>query len=234
MTRIFYLVCLAVAFSAASAPATAAPETAQNDTLAVPVKKDTIRAGDWTITGDVQKPGTEPIIDDAERRRIKGELQLMSSREVPGLRQWQRKKNTKVAMLSSAILPGLGQLYNGRRVKVGLAAGFFWTYFAGAWLNWREAQARIAKRDNLPEDTPSYIINELNEWIEFYKESSRDFVWWTGAIWLVCLLDAWIDAHLFDVRAYMPPASGDAAGAPQLAPQASAGAARYLTFTFGF
>jgi hypothetical protein len=235
MTRNFHLVCLALALLALTAESPeAAKAVAQNDTLAAPAKKDTIRAGDWTITGDVQKPGEDPVIDDAERRKLKGELQRMSTREVAGLRQWQRKKNTKVAMLSSALLPGLGQLYNGRRIKVGLAAGFFWTYFAGAWLNWREAQALTAKRDNLPEDTPSYIISDLDAWIDFYKESSRDFVWWTGAIWLICMLDAWIDAHLFDVRAYSPPAAGESAGMPPLAPQDSAGSTRYLTFTFEF
>jgi hypothetical protein len=202
--------------------------------VTAPEKADTIQAGEWTITGDIVGPEKETAIGEAERRQLKAELQQIGSREVAGLRQWQRRKNTKVAMLSSALLPGLGQLYNGRRIKVGLAAGFFWTYFAGAWLNWREAQALAAERDRLPENTPSFVVRNLNDLIEFYKESSRDFIWWTGAIWLIGILDAWIDAHLFDVRAYTPPTVGRTAGTPQLVPMPSDGSTSYLTFTFEF
>lgn len=261
MIRVLYLAILAMGpLSAAVPPSRAASTVAQSDTaaaparddtlstpaprdslgaparedsLTTPARRDTIRAGEWTITGDAIEAGPVEAgtIDEAERRRIKRELQQIGSNEVAGFRQWQRKKNAKLAMLSSALCPGLGQLYNGRRIKVGLAAGFFWTYFAGAWLNWRRAQALTAEKEKYPEGTST---REIDAYIEFHKETSRDFVWWTGMIWAISILDAWIDAHLYDVRAYTPPAAAETSGTPQLAPQSAARATPYLVFTFEF
>jgi hypothetical protein len=170
------------------------------DSLASPAGQDTVRAGDLIIVGDVVESQTQ------ERDELKSTLTQLGAGEVPGLRQWQRRKVSTTALYSSAALPGLGQLYNGRRIKVGLAAGFFSVYLAGAWLNWKDAQRWTAYRDNLPEDTSGDIVDFANRQIEFHKETSRDFVWWTAAIWVINMLDAWIDAHLFDLRAYTPPA----------------------------
>ncbi len=204
MRRICICVCLALALSAISVRSSSAVTAA--DTLASPVKTDTIQAGGWTITGEVQKPSEGVGISTEEREQLKSDLLQLGSNEVPGLRRWQRRKNPTVAWLSSVVLPGLGQLYNGRRIKVGLAAGFFSVYAAGAWLHRKDAQSWTAFRDNLPEDAPQGVINNANDWITFHKETARDFLWWTGAIWLIVQLDAWIDAHLYDLRVYSPPA----------------------------
>ena len=207
------------------------------DSLAAPTRRDTVRAGDFTIIGDMQvTPAGDP---DAATRRQRGELKetlaQLGSREVPGQRQWQRSKVPKVALFSSAGLPGLGQLYNGRRIKVGLAAGVFSVYLAGAWLHWKDAQAWTAYRDNLPEGAPQDVVNFANARIEFHKESSRDFVWWTSAIWVINILDAWIDAHLFDLRAFTPPADPGATSHSRGAtPQWTGGAIHYLTYTAEF
>jgi hypothetical protein len=196
-----------------------------------PAAKDTIRAGDMIIVGDV----IESSEDARERKELKETLVQLGAGEVPGARQWERRKVPTTALYSSALLPGLGQIYNGRRIKVGLAAGFFSVYLAGAWLHWKDAQSWTAYRDNLPEDAPSSVVNYANQQISFHKESSRDFVWWTAAIWVINMLDAWIDAHLFDLRAYTPPADlGGAPGTPEIAPRSSGRPVHYLTYTVDF
>jgi len=178
------------------------------DTTAAPARRDTVQAGGWKITGEVEKQGEGTGISDVERKEIKEELQTIGRREVGGgLRQWQRRKVPKVAWLSSVVLPGLGQVYNGRRIKVALAVGFFTVYAASSWLHWKDAQALTAYRDNLPEDTSGNVISNLDQLIEFEKETSRDFLWWSVAIWVIIQLDAWIDAHLYDLRVYTPSAT---------------------------
>jgi hypothetical protein len=178
------------------------------DSLAAPARKDTVKVGGWTITGDIQKPQPEAGISEEEREEIKDELAQIGRREVGGgLRQWQRRKVPKVAWLSSVVLPGLGQVYNGRRIKVVLAAGIFTFYASSAWLHWKNAQALTAYRDNLPDNVSGGVIFNLDQQIEFEKESSRDYVWWSGAVWVIVMLDAWVDAHLYDLRVYTPPAT---------------------------
>jgi hypothetical protein len=207
------------------------------DSLAAPAGKDTIRAGGMTIVGDVVKPPGEEgdTISTSRREELKRTLTMLASKKVPGLHDWERRKVPKVAMFSSVVLPGLGQVYNGRRIKVGLAAGFFSVYLSGAWLNWRDAQAWTAYRDNLPEGTSTAVIRYANQRIEFHKETSRDFVWWSAAIWVINVLDAWIDAHLFDLRAYTPPADiGASQSSTGMAPRWTGRPIHYLTYTATF
>jgi hypothetical protein len=215
----------------AKADSSAAADSAGADTAApeAPAAKDTVRAGDLIIVGDV----IESAGDDRGRRELKETLAQLGTGEIPGRREWERRKVPTTALFSSALLPGLGQIYNGRRIKVGLAAGFFSVYLAGAWLHWKDAQSWTAYRNKLPEDTTSWEI--ANQQIEFHKESSRDFVWWSAAIWVINMLDAWIDAHLFDLRAYTPPADmGGAQGSPNIAPRSSGRPVHYLTYTVDF
>ena len=60
-----------------------------------------------------------------KKREIKQEMSRIGRSEVPGARQWERKKSPTVAVVSSMLLPGLGQLYNGRRIKTVIAVGTF-------------------------------------------------------------------------------------------------------------
>jgi hypothetical protein len=217
----------------------AAPARAEvaADSLGSSVKRDTVRAGDLTIIGDVEQPPAKETERESERDReeLKNTLTQLGRKEVPGLREWERRKVPKVAMFSSAGLPGLGQLYNGRRIKVGLSAGFFAVYLAGAWLNWKDAQSWTAYRDKLPEGTPGSVVGFANRRIEFHKETARDFVWWSAAIWVINVLDAWIDAHLFDLRVYAPPADiGESTHSIDISPRSAHRPIYYLTYTTDF
>ncbi len=142
-------------------------------------------------------------------------LRRMGRKETVGQYQWQRRKSPKVAMWSSAALPGLGQLYNGRRLKTGLMVGYMFYYSSRIWINQKKAQRYEVRREILEAQDPptnagalADYNNELsltNAFIEFHKETAKDFAWWSGFIWLIGVLDAWIDAHLYDVRSYDPP-----------------------------
>lgn len=212
-----------VCASAAPAADTAA------DTLAVPVKRDTVRVETGTITGDFALPDSTAApgsISEQERQALKGTMRQIGDPEVAGMRRWERKKVPRVALFSSTVMPGLGQLYVGRRIKVGLAAGFFTTYVGWAWIHWKDAQRWTAYRDKLPEDASEFVANQQ---IEFHKESARDFMWWAGAVWVINMLDAWIDAHLYDLRVYTPPvAPGEGAGT------GTTESRKYFTLTVGF
>jgi hypothetical protein len=63
---------------------------------------------------------------------------------------------------------------------------------------------------------------EENLWYDFHKEQTRDYAWWSGAVWIIGVLDAYIDAHLYDVRAYRPSRQG------------SSERTGYLTVNFSF
>jgi hypothetical protein len=156
---------------------------------------------------------------------VKATLSRMGSNEIEGRTQWERKKNPRVAMICSMVLPGLGQTYNGRRLKVGLMVGFTSFYAGNMWLNYRRYEAALVRRDNATSVRDEQYENRL---ADFYKEEARTYAWWTGAVWLIGLLDSWIDAHLYDVRAYTPPAPPES-----VTPRAVNERTGYLTLGFG-
>jgi hypothetical protein len=135
---------------------------------------------------------------------LKEELARLGASEIEGTREWERKKSPTVAMLSSMALPGLGQLYNGRRYKTILAAGFFTFYMGYAWLEAKQADVRETARDQYP--VGSLEWRQENLFYEFHRDNARTFLWWAGAVWLISALDAYVDAHLYDVRNVTPTA----------------------------
>jgi hypothetical protein len=155
-----------------------------------------------------------------DRSVMKQNLRMISREEVPGKKQWERKKSARVAMFSSMLLPGLGQVYNGRRIKTLLMVGVSGFYMSKIWLEHKHAQRRKKLRDSYSVDTVEWRNENL--WYDFHKEQTKDYAWWSGAVWIIGVLDAWIDAHLYDVRAYRPPREGNS------------GQISYLTVIFSF
>jgi hypothetical protein len=161
---------------------------------------DTLRS--LTAQDSLGVPGTlrGRTVDPAATKAV---LERMGSSEVEGRTEWERKKNPRVAMLCHTLLPGLGQVYNGRRWKVALMTGFASYYYGTTWLNYKKWKAAEARRDLYEPGTEGFRLQ--NELAEFYEEQARTYLWWSGAVWLIGLLDSWIDAHLYDVRSYTPP-----------------------------
>jgi hypothetical protein len=154
------------------------------------------------------------------KREIKEEMARIGQGEVPGARRWEREKSATVAMVSSMVLPGLGQLYNGRRIKTIVAVGAFTYYLGTAWLEQKEGVEHLKTRDSLR----PYTIDWQNEDIlyQFHKENAVTYLWWSGAVWLITVLDAFVDAHLYDVRAVTPKVV------------LGAGDTKYIAFSIGF
>ena len=165
-----------------------------------------------------------------ERERLKETLDLMGRSEVAGDRRWQRHKSGKVAMLSSAVLPGLGQVYNGRRIKVAVMVGVASGYLSQVWLNHKASQRARSLRDRTEKDTSQWALQ--NRLIDFYDDEAVTWIWWSGAVWVIGILDAWTDAHLYDIRVFTPPPHDEPAGVSQRIP--GEGPTRYLTFSIKF
>jgi hypothetical protein len=198
----------------------------QSDSLGVGAQPDTVRAGAGASAQDLAQPEPPARISPEEQARLKRTLQMMGRREVEGDRLWQRRKSPKVAMYSNAVLPGLGQVYNGRRIKTALMVAAASYYIGNIWLSQKSAQRYAATRDNLPPDAPGRSILFYNRLISFNKEQAKDYLWWSAAVWVIGILDAWIDAHLYDIRAYTPPEAASESGAPGPVP--------YVTLSFSF
>jgi hypothetical protein len=176
------------------------------DTTAVPADTTRASAADTLRTINVEDtlgvPGTlkGQTVDPATTKAV---LARMGSDEVEGRTPWERKKNPQVAMLCHTLLPGLGQVYNGRRLKVALMTGFASYYYGTTWLHYQKYRAAEATRDQYQPGSDAYEFQDQRA--EFYKEEARTYLWWSGAVWLIGLIDSWIDAHLYDVRSYTPP-----------------------------
>jgi len=92
-----------------------------------------------------------------------------------------KTKSPKAAMIRSLVFPGLGQFYNEQYVKAaivlagqGTLVGFLFYYNNRA----RESTSPLEK--------------------EFYEDRRNLMYWWIGAATLLSMLDAYIDAHLYD------------------------------------
>lgn len=197
----------------APAPADSARATATTDSLRTITVKDSLGVP-GTLEGET--------VDPAQTKKL---LEQMGSNEVAGRTQWERQKNPQVAMLCHTLLPGLGQVYNGRRLKVGLMVGAASYYYGTAWLNYKKWKLHESKRDGFEQGTDEFVFE--NDLAGFYKEQARTYLWWSGAVWLIGLIDSWIDAHLYDVRSFTPPPPAES-----VTPHAVNERTNYLTLGF--
>ncbi len=137
-----------------------------------------------------------------ERARLKARMEALVAPTLPGMRKWQRRKSARVAIFSSMLVPGLGQTYNGRRIKTSIMVGFITFYATNAIAENRRKVARRKVRDTFQVGTLEWKEQVL--FVRFHRENSLDYVWFSAATWLIGVLDAFVDAHLFDVRSVDP------------------------------
>ena len=93
---------------------------------------------------------------------------------------------TKGAMLRSAVLPGWGQWYNGAKIKSILVFGIEAGLATGAVI---QNQRYIEERYRSEVDVSA---------IEFYQDSRGQLLWYMGAGYFLNVLDAFVDAYLWD------------------------------------
>ncbi len=136
--------------------------------------------------------------------------------------EWRRRKNPRVAMLCALACPGLGQIYNEKPFKAAIALGFESWYMGRIIHYYREEKRETRIRDSYPKwkvspiDSTLYISSDwkfYDAWVEEYKARKIDWIWWLAGVKLVTILDAYIDAHLNDMRFRIEEVGGeDSAG----------------------
>ncbi len=159
----------------------------------------------WFELSDTSResgPGAAGKNNDIRKLELKKDLRLISLDEIEGAKKWQRKKSAKIAVISNMLLPGLGEVYNGRRFKAAILAGLSTFYMSKTWIEYKRSIIRKNSRDKYEPFTRQWRFH--NDWYEFHKNMAKDFLWWSGATWIIGMLDAYIDAYLFDLRAYRP------------------------------
>lgn len=101
------------------------------------------------------------------------------------------EKSAWGAVLRSAILPGWGQIYNESYLKVpvvwGISGWFIYNYLANnkKYLDYKKLYLK------------SNIIDDKNL-REFYRDQRDLFAMYFAFAYLANLVDAYVDAHLFD------------------------------------
>ncbi len=123
---------------------------------------------------------------------------------------WKKRKNPKTAMLCAIVFPGLGQIYNEKALKAVIVFSVETFYLMNIFHNYRKANDYLKERDSYDQYKPcfpgsedlclSYEWRNANFWYEEYKERTIDWIWWTTGVVLVVMLDAYVDAHLHDMR----------------------------------
>jgi hypothetical protein len=111
----------------------------------------------------------------------------------------------KKAAILSAILPGAGQAYNRKYWKIPLvyAAGGAGVYFIST--NHRDyqifKQAYIYRNDDDPntiDDFPFATSQRLKVYRDYYRRNMELSVILTAAVYMLQILDATVDAHLYE------------------------------------
>ncbi len=100
------------------------------------------------------------------------------------------QKSPWLAVLQSAVVPGLGQIYNESYIKAPIIWGAASLLVYG-WIHY----------DNLYSDYQKLSIQNPVQYIrfrDFYRDQRDLFTIYMGLLYLLNLVDAYVDAHLFD------------------------------------
>ncbi len=116
----------------------------------------------------------------------------------PVTKKFRMRKSPTTAVLLSAVLPGAGQFYNESYWKVpiigGLVGYFGYEYFRNnnLYKDYRDDYAASQTELNPDGD---FTLKTLRE---FYRDQRDDFVWYFLIVYVINMVDAYVDAHLFD------------------------------------
>ena len=129
---------------------------------------------------------------------ISDSLTTDSTVKKPAFRKFRMKKSPWLAVGLSAVLPGAGQFYNRSYWKVPIVlglAGYLGYEFYANDKKYRDYRDRYAasQTTEIPGGDPN-----LKFYREFYFNQRNDFVWYFTIVYVINLIDAYIDAHLFD------------------------------------
>jgi hypothetical protein len=116
----------------------------------------------------------------------------------PTVKKFRMRKSPTKAVLFSAVLPGAGQFYNESYWKIpiigGLVGYFGYEYFRNNNLYKDYRDQYVTSQTEL---NPNGDLT-LKTLREFYRDQRDDFVWYFLIVYVVNMVDAYVDAHLFD------------------------------------
>lgn len=101
------------------------------------------------------------------------------------------KKSPIGAVIRSAILPGFGQIYNESYWKVPIIWGFAGWFF----YNWTDLNKLYQDNQALYQRNNQSIYKIRRD---FYRDERDKFAIYMGLLYFLNLVDAYVDAHLFD------------------------------------
>lgn len=116
----------------------------------------------------------------------------------PVVKNFKMRKNPWVAVGLSAVLPGAGQFYNKSYWKIPVigAVGGYFVYVIiknnNRYIDFRDQYAASQTTETPAGD------DALKNLREFYRDQRDRFYVYSGILYLINLIDAYVDAHLYD------------------------------------
>jgi hypothetical protein len=125
-------------------------------------------------------------------------LRLLSTAQDTQITKFRMRKSPTLAVLLSAVIPGAGQFYNQSYWKIPVIAGLS-AYFGYEYINNNNKfkDYRDQYNSTITPENP-FGNQNLKTLREFYRNQRDDFVWYFLIVYVVNLVDAYVDAHLFD------------------------------------
>lgn len=108
-------------------------------------------------------------------------------------------KSTSTALILSAVLPGAGQFYNESYWKVPVFLGLG-GYFAYEFFYALNKYNEYSNLYDLSAQTPSGGNERLRSLRDFYRQERDRFGWYFVILYIVNLVDAYVDATLSDFK----------------------------------
>ena len=108
-------------------------------------------------------------------------------------------KSTTVALLASMVIPGAGQIYNGSYWKAPVIWGVGY-YFISVYnqQNKLYQQSRVAYTASIDSTHPNGNLSIRDNQRNFYHNQRDSFAWYLAIEYVVNLLDAYVDASLYN------------------------------------
>jgi hypothetical protein len=100
------------------------------------------------------------------------------------------QKSATGAMLRSAVIPGWGQFYNESYWKIPVVWGFL------GWFAYNAIHQNKMYNDYKP--LADADPNTYKRYSDYYRDNRDSFIVYMALTYLVNIVDAYVDAHLFD------------------------------------
>jgi len=140
-----------------------------------------------------QEPQTDSTATSLPKMPEKGESSGIVMDTLPVIQGYVPTKDPTTALIRSAVLPGWGQYYNESYWKIPIVWGII------GWC----AYNYVVNNNNYSDYRDLYIKSDFNiesyrRLRDYYRDQRDLFVIYFGITYLANLLDAYVDANLFD------------------------------------